>query len=135
MSPNPRDDVTLRMALDLTHRVRYDPPGHVNAILTKLDPKTSRALIVTLAGLVPDDCTPSQLQQWRTADHARRRARRKHNARRPDGPCGTAAGYRRHITDGELPDDACQQAHDHFYQRESFRSDCSPRNGKKGARA
>lgn len=107
----------IAAAMRLVGAVRDEGRDEVNAVMAGVD---LRGLCVTLAAMVPDDRTPSELLEWNDLP----KKPRSHHAEVPGPrlpqPCGTHAAFVRHKARGETVDPECVSA-ERKYQRERVR--------------
>ena len=100
--------------------VRNEDRGNVTRFLRGLTQHERDALPVILAAMIPDDQTPADLLKWVDWDEFGRPlppdtvlvlhdGGRKRGPK-PTLPCGTPAAYKRHLANGERPDEACRLA-------------------------
>lgn len=103
----------LGLAMDLVNRVHYGKPADTHHLLTKLSPEVTRAVLVSLAEMIPQDQTPGELRGWKAGP---RRVRMPLQHRGPGvvEACGSQAAYVRHVTNGEPIDEACEVAHERY---------------------
>src|SRR4051794_33551727 len=113
-------------AVRLAGAVHDDGPDEVAAILRHLKPQDLRAVVVTLAAMVPVEYTPVELLAWNDNRYTQRAAAPAPDRQPPLFPAvmvtrelrphGTHAAFVRHRNNSEEPCEACWHG-EREYQR------------------